>query len=119
MIASVKPLWRNWETRLTQNQVVATSCWFESGQGHHFIVRRCSRSFAEGRISPTIASIYGTGLFAAVRVNLLVSALFVGISVGLVRVPRTIPTCSTTLGCATPRVAIGRLSSLIAAGFIC
>jgi hypothetical protein len=25
----------NWQTRQTQNQVVETSCWFESGQGHH------------------------------------------------------------------------------------
>src|SRR5262249_62289779 len=26
---------------LTQNQVVATSCWFESGQGHQIRWRRC------------------------------------------------------------------------------
>ena len=32
--------------RVTQNQVVETSCWFESGQGHHFVVRRRSRLFA-------------------------------------------------------------------------
>ena len=36
--------------RVTQNQVVDTSCWFESGQGHHFAVRSCSRLFAEGQI---------------------------------------------------------------------
>ena len=29
--------------------MVATSCWFESGQGHHFIVRRRSRLFAVGQ----------------------------------------------------------------------
>jgi hypothetical protein len=29
---------------------VATSCWFESGQGHHFVVRTCSLLFAEGQI---------------------------------------------------------------------
>jgi hypothetical protein len=29
---------------------MATLCWFESGQGHHFVVRRRSRLFAEVQI---------------------------------------------------------------------
>src|SRR6267142_600241 len=43
--------------RVTQYQVVATSCWFESGQGHHFAVRSCSRLFAEGEIMQQIPAV--------------------------------------------------------------
>ena len=33
-IIHVKPLWRNWQTRWTQNPVVAISCRFDPGQRH-------------------------------------------------------------------------------------
>src|SRR5262249_9950427 len=33
-VGVVKSGGRKWWRGLTQNQVVATSCWFESGQGH-------------------------------------------------------------------------------------
>src|SRR5262245_17879506 len=49
IVRPLVPLWRNWYTRLTQNQVAARSCWFESGQGHQFPCqhgqswRRCAK----------------------------------------------------------------------------
>ena len=34
VILDYRPLWRNWQTRLTQNQVLAREWRFKSSQGH-------------------------------------------------------------------------------------